>query len=178
MSRLLKKIREMEEGKRKHLGSDMQRKWNLFQDELLKEFRYLARTQECTVEEERSTTVYAYVYEDSGGTKFLSAAVQVADSTICAIGFLNPPVWSGGDIDKSWFDNIPGDFRREGVESVWSPGFWKFYPSLDAWCNFMRLSCKNPADVLDLCVRLVQLIGWNFGVWDPPEDILSKFSQQ
>jgi hypothetical protein len=173
----VKQIREREEGKRKHLWSDMQRKWNLFHDELLKEFRYLAGTQECTVEEERSTTVYAYVYEDSRGKKFLSAAVQVADSKFCAMVFLKPPVWNGRDIDESWFGNISGDLRREGAESVWSPGFWEWYTGFEAKGAFMLLSCKKPAEVKELCVDLVRIVGWNFKVYTR-HDILSKFSQQ
>jgi len=152
---------------------DMQRKWDLFQDILLEEFRNLSRTQECIVEKGRSTTVYAYVYKDSGGTKFLSAAVQVADSKICAMVFLKPPVWKGRDIDKSWFENISGDIRREGAESVWSPGFWEWYPGFEANGAFMRLLCNKPEELKELCVDLVRIVGWNFEVYNR-HDILSN----
>ena len=154
----------------------MQRKWNLFHDEILKEFRNLARKQGCTVEEERPPTVYAYVYEDSGGTKFLSAAVQVADSKICAMVFKKPPVWKGRDIDKSWFENISGDLRPKEAESVWSPGFWEWYPGFEAKGAFLLLRCNKPEEVKELCVDLVRIVGWNFEVYNR-HDILSKFPQ-
>ena len=185
-----RQIREREEGRRKHITSirsDVQKKWDLFQDELLNEFRYLANKKGCRVKKPMKTlgyteggipiTMYAYVYDDSEGREFLFTAVEVKDSVINAMVFPKPPVWKGGDIDKSWFDRIPDDHRRTGVESVWSPGFWEWYPGFDSLAGFQRLSCNKTEGVLDLCVILDQAVGLNFGVF-ARHNIQSNFSQQ
>ena len=165
----VKQIREMEEGGRRTIHverSDLQKKWDSVESDLLDEYRRFTGHKYYTIYlpiTKSTSDTHAYVYEDERGTKFLYALFEVQRSQISSMSFPHPPIWKNGDIDNLWFETLPRDSRPSyyAERSVWNPAFWRKYSDQCEDETYRSLVRYEPEEVVDLCKEMVTYFAYD-----------------